>query len=121
MPHSEVADMADLDNKDILARIRERWPKMQECDRENREMALRDMMFLNIKGEQWDDNMRKDRGGRPSYEFNEAKIKAKRIINEMRANRPTGKVRAVEDGDADTAEVMEGLMRNIWSLSLIHI
>ena len=35
----------------------------------------------------------------------------------MRANRPAGKIRPVEDADVDTAEVYEGLVRNIWNVS----
>ncbi len=103
---------------DLLKRIRERWELMQTADElENRELALYDMRFLNIKGEQYDDNMRKERGDRPCYEFNELKIKVNRIRNQMRANPPEGKVRAVEDGDVETAETREGLLRNIWSVS----
>jgi hypothetical protein len=35
----------------------------------------------------------------------------------MRANRPAGKVRAVEDSDKPTATVREGLCRNIANVS----
>jgi hypothetical protein len=94
---------------------------MMDADRENREQARWDMEFLNIPGAQWKDrkgsSIAAERGDRPSYQFNELKVKVNRIINEMRANRPTGKVRAVEDGDTETAEVMEGLLRNIWSVN----
>ena len=41
----------------------------------------------------------------------------KRIVNDIRANRPMGKVRAVEDNDKDTAATLEGLIRNIWACS----
>lgn len=112
--------MADAPMKaqKILERIRERWPLMEAADQENRQLAIRDMRFLNIKGAQWEGVPGSNqRGDRPKYEFNESKVKAKRLINEMRANRPAGKVRAVEDGDRDTAEVMEGLMRNVWTSS----
>jgi hypothetical protein len=110
-----MAESKPISNKEIIERIRERWPLMEAADQRNRIDALRDMRFLNIKGAQWEDVPgAKERGDRPKYEFNESKVKAKRLINEMRANRPMGKVRAVEDGDVATAEVMEGLMRNVW-------
>ncbi len=106
-----------MDNKALIERIRKRWPLMRDADDHNRKAAKEDMEFLYLKGKQWDDEQIRDRGDRPRYEFNELKGKCKRIINEMRANRPAGKVRAVEDGDKDTAEIQEGLLRNIWSVA----
>lgn len=105
-----------LSDKDLLARIRRRFRLMEEADNENRRKALADMKFLHVPGEQWDELVKKARGTRPCYEFNKTRIKAKRIVNEMRANRPAGKVRAVEDSDRKTAEVIEGLGRNILSV-----
>jgi hypothetical protein len=75
------------------------------------------MKFINVTGYQWDENMKKERGERPCYEFNKLRVTAKRIINEMRSNRPSGKVRPVEGGDKETAETIEGLVRNIWNTS----
>lgn len=103
--------------KDLLTRIRQRYKSMTEADQENRRDALEDMKFVNVPGEQWDANMKKKRGKRPCYEFNKLRITCKRIINDMRANRPAGKVRGVEDSDKDTAEIYEGLIRNIWNTS----
>ena len=59
---------------------------------------------------------KRERGNdRPMFEFNKIRISGKRVINDMRSNRPQGKVRAFEDGDKDTAETIEGLCRNIWN------
>jgi hypothetical protein len=102
--------------KDLLARIRKHYKTDVEADRENRDEALKDLKFLHVPGEQWDDWTRKERGSeRPMYEFNKTRITVKRVVNDMRANRPQGKVRAVEDGDKPTANVYEGLIRNIWN------
>ena len=103
--------------KALLARVRERFEEMEDADRDNRRKALDDMKFVNVPGEQWDANMKKKRGLRPCYEFNKLRITCKRVINDMRANRPAGKVRGVEDSDKDTAEIYEGLIRNIWNRS----
>ena len=103
--------------KALLTRVRDRFEDMEEADRENRRLALADMKFVNVPGEQWDLNMKKKRGLRPCYEFNKLRITCKRVINDMRANRPAGKVRGVEDSDKDTAEIYEGLIRNIWNRS----
>jgi len=104
-------------DKDLLTTVRDRYLVMTEADSDNRELALEDLRFVNIPGEQWDTNMTQQRGERPCYEFNKLRINGKRVINEIRANRPQGKVRAVEGGDVDTAELYEGLIRNIWNVS----
>lgn len=104
-------------NEKLLVRIRERYKVMADADRDNRVKALEDLRFLHIPGEQWDQVQKTARGQRPCYEFNKLRVTTKRIVNDMRANRPQGKVRGVEDNDKDTAEVMEGLIRNIWNVS----
>lgn len=104
--------------KDLLVRIHDRYKLMTEADSENRRLALDDLKFLHVPGEQWDPKMKQERGNdRPCMEFNKLRVTVKRVVNDMRANRPQGKVRAVEDGDKDTADVMEGLGRNIWNVS----
>ena len=102
---------------DLLQTVRDRYKIMEEADHENRVEAMYDLKFVNVPGEQWDDNMKQARGNRPCYEFNKLRISGKRIINDMRANRPAGKVRAVEGGDKSIAEINEGLIRNIWNVS----
>jgi hypothetical protein len=103
--------------KALLTRVRDRVKVMMEADDENRRAALDDMKFVNVPGAQWEANMKKERGDRPCYEFNKLRITCKRVINDMRANRPAGKVRGVEDSDKKTAEIYEGLIRNIWNSS----
>jgi hypothetical protein len=101
-------------DKDLLVRIRKRAKIMMDADRENRRLAIDDMKFLRVPGHQWDDLTKKERGqDRPMYEFNKLNVSAKSVINQMRENRPMGKVRAAEDGDVKTADIMEGAIRNI--------
>lgn len=119
---AEPADDADkepgqLNKKKLLVRIRERCKLMIDADDPNREDAKDDIRFVSIPGGQWDPKVKTARGGRPCYEFDKLSIKAQRVINEMRANRPAGKVRAAEDGDKATADVREGLCRNIANVS----
>lgn len=111
MAKSKAEKKAD---KDLLVRVRKRAKIMMEFDRENRKLAIDDMKFLRVPGSQWDDITKRERGNtRPMYEFNKLNVSAKSIINQMRENRPMGKVRAAEDGDVKTADVMEGIIRNI--------
>jgi hypothetical protein len=104
--------------KDLLTRIRKRAKTMVSADDDNRRLAMEDLKFTFVPGSQWDELTKKERGNqRPMYEFNKVRVTVKRIINDMRSNRPMGKVRATEDGDKPTANVMEGLIRNIWANS----
>ena len=108
---------ATKQQRDKLATLRERFEKAKEADQANREQALEDLRFLNEPGEQWDAQSKSERGERPCYEFNKLRITVKRIVNDMRANRPAGKVLGTEEGDKDTAATLEGLIRNIWNVS----
>jgi hypothetical protein len=109
--------MAKKDDKKLLSTARDRFKKCVEADQENRRNAVEDLKFLHVPGEQWDGTLKTERGIRPCYEFNKLRVTVKRIVNDIRANRPVGKVRAVEDGDKDTADTIEGLCRNIWTVS----
>lgn len=104
-------------NRDLISKVRDCLKTASDADSANRRAAMLDLKFLNVPGEQWDQILRNERGDRICREYNKLRITAKRIINDMRANRPQGKVRAVEDGDKDTADVIEGLIRNIWNVS----
>jgi hypothetical protein len=114
---SEEKKPDNAEQKALLKRIRERFKIMAEADQTNREKALEDLKFVHEPGAQWDQAIKKERGDRPCYEFNKLRITIKRVINHIRANRPAGKVRAVEDGDKDTADIYDGLIKNIWNVS----
>ena len=103
--------------EDLLKTAHKRYKIMSEADRHNREDSIEDIRFVNLPGAQWSENMKTDRGDRPCYEFNKTRVRCKRIVNDMRDNRPSGKVRAVEGGDVEVAEIYEGLIRNIWNAS----
>ena len=109
--------MRKKSNVELLQRAKDRYKIMEEADHENRVQGMDDLKFVNVPGSQWDDNMKQERGLRPCYEFNKLRISCKRVINDMRANRPGAKVRAVENGDKETADIREGLIRNIWQQS----
>ena len=104
--------------EELIVRVRKRARTMFDADSDNRLKAMEDLRFLHVPGSHWDERVKAARGAlRPMYEFNKLRITVKRVVNDMRANRPQGKVRAVEDGDKPTANVFEGLIRNIWNVS----
>lgn len=103
--------------KELVTQAREAFRIDAQADKQNRLDALEDLKFLHIPGEQWEQHVRTERQERPMYTFNKLRITVKRVVNDMRANRPSGKVRPVEDSDVDTAQTLEGLVRNIWNVS----
>lgn len=76
-------------------------------------LARDDVKFAFMPDDQWDEWMRDRRKGRPMYTVNKLRQAMKQITNDQRQNRPQAKVRAVEDADADLAEIRQGLIRNI--------
>jgi hypothetical protein len=115
MPHSEDT-LKDV--KGRIALVRKRYKKCVEADRENRDAFTDDMEFTHCPGKQWDVALTSARGAdRPKYEFNKIRPTVKRIVNEMRQNRPAWKLRPTEDSDKDLAETREGILRNIASVS----
>lgn len=112
------AEAKESPKKALLTRVRDRVKIMMNDDEVAcRRDAMEDIKFVNVPGEQWEPNMKKKRGKRACFEFNKLRTTCKRVINDMRANRPAGKVRGTEDSDKDTADIYEGLLRNIWNNS----
>lgn len=114
-----MANAAKDKSKDseFMQTMRKRFEVAQSEDSENRTDALDDVRFVTIRGEQWDDEARNKRKGRPCYEFNRLRQHIRQVTGDQRQNRPSIKLRAVEESDTDTAEVLQGLIRNIENVS----
>lgn len=82
-------------------------------DTEQRRRVVDDMKFAFVSGHQWDDHLTKKRRNRPCYEFNRIRQLIRRVTGQQLQNKPQIKVRAVEDNDVETAEVINGLIKNI--------
>lgn len=93
--------------------MRSRFADCESAETTMRNRALDDFRFIWIAGSQWDSNFGRLRGNRPKYEFNKLRQAVKQVINDMRMNTPSIKVRASEDGDVKLAEIRQGLIRNI--------
>lgn len=114
---NQAEKTAKTPNEKLLVQLRSRYKRATEADRDNRTLALDDIKFVDLPGYQWTQAEKDERGDRPAWEFNKLRITCKRIINDMRMNRPQGKVRGTEENDKATAEVFEGLIRNVWNVS----
>lgn len=86
------------------------------ADLENREEALDDLRFCAGGRHQWDITVLQEReaDGRPIITVNRMGQFVHQISGEARTNRPSIKVRPVDDeSDPDTADIIEGIVRHI--------
>jgi hypothetical protein len=102
---------------DALTEMRSRYELTATFHSDDYASSLDDVRFVDVPGNQWDPALKKRRGNRATYEFPKLRLHTLQIVNEMRQSRPQGKVRGVEESDRGLAEIMQGLCRNIESMS----
>lgn len=107
----------DDPNQTFLTEMRARFERCVDHDRDMRQAALDDVKFTFVPGNQWDVYTKGLRASRPCYEFNKVRQSVRQVTGDQLQNRPGIKVIPVEDGDEEVAEVYEGLIRNIESVS----
>lgn len=108
--------MAETSEKDdLLSQGKRAFQRCQDAESDNRLTALSDIRFSQL-GEQWPDAIRKQREmeGRPCLTINKLKAFIRQVVNDARQNKPSIKVHPVDDNaDPKTAEIINGLIRNI--------
>lgn len=105
----------ETDEEEILEMALRDFKRASECEDENRKEALDDLKFSRM-GEQWPDEVKQSRKleGRPCMTFNRMPVYIRQVVNDSRLNRPAIKVHPVDSGsDPQTAEILDGLIRNI--------
>jgi hypothetical protein len=104
---------------DLLRDAREAFDEAVQAESENRSEALDDLRFARLS-EQWPESVRKQREleGRPCLTINRLPSFIRQVVNDARQNKPSIKVKPVDDkADPETAEVINGLLRNIEYIS----
>lgn len=109
--------MAEEKTTDALAQMRERYKRGRDAVKAAYSDAIDDIRFVAVPGNQWDQRLKQQRKDRACYEFPKLRGQLLQVINEQRQSRPQGKVRGLEDSDRGLAEIMQGLCRNIESMS----
>lgn len=110
-------------DEDFLKRVREDFKVTADFESEERVKMLDDLRFVRLGGEyQWPDYARKNRmtpgAERPMLTDNRVKQYRTSVINQIRQNMPAIKVRPVDDqADVKTAEILQGVIRNIEAIS----
>lgn len=102
---------------DDLTEAKEAYQLCVDAWSRNREAALDDFRFARL-GEQWPDDVKAIRKGRPMHTINKLPSFIRQVVNDTRQNKPSIKVRPVDSGaDIKTARIYDGLIRNIWQIS----
>lgn len=101
--------------EDLLAKGKTAFERCQDAEKDNRLTALEDIRFSRLE-EQWPDNIirQRDVEQRPCLTINKMPAFIRQVVNDARQNKPSIKVHPVDSGaDPKTAEVINGLIRNI--------
>jgi len=105
--------MAESD--DILAEGKRLFTLAEEAESDNRKTAEDDITFAR-EGKQWPSDVAKQREDdeRPMLTINKLPAFIRQVVNDARMNKPSVKVHPADSGaDPDTAELLDGLIRNI--------
>lgn len=95
-----------------------RFEMVLNKEKDQRELAIEDMKFVNSPDGQWEEDAKEKRDGRPRYTINRVAGAIDQLVGDQRQNRTQIKVRPVgNDADEDLAEIYSGLIRNIESQS----
>lgn len=104
-----------MSDKDIINEAQEAFKAAVDAEAEIRRAWVDDMRFARL-GEQWPAEVKRQREleGRPCLTINRLPAFMRQVTNDARQNRPSIVVHPVGDGaDQETAEILNGLIRNI--------
>lgn len=123
MPEEKSPKKKDSADIALMQEVRERYRNGVDANKFNVDAAKEDQEF-HSGDEQWDAELKKEREsqGRPCLTINKLPAFIAQVVGDQRQNRPQIKVHPVDGGaDQQTAEVIEGLIRNIESISQADI
>lgn len=111
---ADADDTGELTDEELVARAKDCYRLAMDATAAWRESALEDLRFL--AGDQWDAQVKalRDNQGRPALTVNRLPQFVRQITNEQRQSKPSVTVSPVDSfGDVRTAEVLQGVIRNI--------
>jgi hypothetical protein len=108
-------ETSEASDRDILAEAKKAFEVAVEAENDNRDKAADDLRFARC-GEQWPEEIRKQREveNRPCHTFNRLPAFIRQVVNDARQNKPSIKVHPADsNADPETANIINGLIRNI--------
>lgn len=104
-----------MTSDDLMKDARAAFELARDHEAENRREALDDIRFARL-GEQWPAKVRRERelDGRPCLTINRLPAFIRQVVNDARLNKPAIVCHPVDSAaDPETAEIFNGLIRNI--------
>ena len=104
-----------MKDEDLISLAHEEFDRCVETESDNRAEGLDDLRFSRL-AEQWPEAIKRQRlkERRPCLTINRMPAFIRQVVNDARQNKPSIKVHPVDDSaDPDTAEILNGLIRNI--------
>lgn len=104
-------------DNDVVKTAVKRFKLAEEAENDTRKRALEELKFR--AGDQWPDNIKQERAlqHRPCITINQLPKFIRQVTNDARQNRPSIKVLPTADATMETAEVINGICRQIQSSS----
>ncbi len=100
---------------DILKEAKDALETATSNEQEWRTQSVEDVRFARL-GEQWPDDVRvkRENKSRPCLTINKMPAFIRQVVNDARQNKPSIKVHPVDSAaDTETADIMNGMIRNI--------
>jgi len=114
-PEIDQPHKPEGDQDDKLAKGKKLFATCQDVENDNRTSYKDDTNFVRARA-QWPADIRAQREaeGRPCLTIDRLGPVIRQVVNDSRQNKPSIKVHPADSGaDVDTAEVINGLIRNI--------
>ena len=108
-----------LTDEEIITKAKQKFSDASEAFERNMNRYESDIKFGRL-GEQWEpsDVQARQIQGRPTLTINRLPSFIRQVVNDARQNKPSIKVHPIDDkADPDTAEVLNGIIRNIEQVS----
>ncbi len=118
-----MAGKSGTTHDSFVAEHRERFKQYADSWRRQRQAATDDLRFF-IGETQWPEDVRRQREaeGLPCLIINRLPQFVAQVVGDQRQNRPAIKISPVDSGaDKETAEILEGLIRNIENISMADV
>lgn len=114
-PRTKKNGLTSAQEKAVLEEARDRLKRALDADSGDRKRAQDELRFVwNADNCQWDDEAKKARKSRPMLTENRNPSFVRQATNAVRQSRPQVRVLPVDgQGDVYTAQIFEGLIRNI--------
>ncbi len=106
------------DMEALRKRAIEQFDDIESKERDQRKLAITDMVFTHTEGGQWTDDAIQKRSDRPRFTVNKMSGVVDQIVGDQRQNKIAIDVVPLKDGEKKTAKTLEGLIRSIEVVSV---